>query len=351
LGKKLSYLIIKEKDYDLLYIDFNGDSDLTNDGKPRKFPLKDNSFSFKVFDSSDSLRYLELVFQRKPVGNTPLSKYDNLPEPIVKMYKTKFPDFTGEKGTYYFINAKVLSRGQLHLNGTTYDIGIFDTDNGLFNNISNNSFFGGDLLLIDFNHDKKLSFVYSNETFYLDEIFKIGEKNYKLKNVDKYGRFLVLVETTEKETNHFVQKSKLISGRRELVRFNINSKFWDEIFISLDGKKIKMGTFKGKYLLLNFWGEWCAPCVNELPDLIDIYNRYSNNNFILISFLKTKDKNKALKIINDLKIKWPQILFLNKHQKYFKITGFPTNILITPKGEAIKRVGTINRMFIKEYME
>lgn len=350
-GKKLSYLVVKEKDYDLLYIDFNGDSNLTNDGNPKIFPLKDNSFSFKVFDPLDSKRYIELVFQRKPIGNNSVKNFENIPEPVVKIYQKNVPDFEGKKGTYYYVNGKMLSRGQLQLNDTTYDIGILDTDNGLFNDISNNSYFGGDLLLIDFNHDHKLSFLYSNETFYLDEVFKIGKKNYRLKNVDKYGRFLVLTETNEKVTNHFIQKSELISSRRNLIKFTINSEFWDETFISLDGKKIKMSSFKGKYILLNFWGERCAPCVNELPDLIDIFNKYRHKNLILLSFLKTKDKKKALKIINNLNIKWPQILFLNEHQKYFNITGFPTNILITPKGEAIKRVGNINRIFIGKYIE
>jgi thiol-disulfide isomerase/thioredoxin len=46
------------------------------------------------------------------------------------------------------------------------------------------------------------------------------------------------------------------------------SKFWALVFESPDGKSMRMASFKGKPLLINFWATWCPPCVEELP-LID----------------------------------------------------------------------------------
>jgi thiol-disulfide isomerase/thioredoxin len=352
-GKRISYLVVKELNHDLLYIDLNGDSILTNDGGPEMFPYDQDSHSFTIYDAHDSLKTIELVFQRKPTGNSPLKKFDDLPEPVVIYYQRKFPEFTGKKGTYFYLNGKVLSRGILTINSTMYDIGLLETTgNGLFNDVSGGSVFGGDLLLIDLNHDKKLSFENEGETFNLGEVFRIGEKNYQLKDIDKYGRFISLAETEENVTKKFLQHMEHLDGRsKRESSFEINSEFWNEIFKTIDSQEIDMQLLKGKYILLNFWGEWCVPCLKELPELKHIEEEFKSKNFEIISFLKSNNMEKARKILKDNKINWPQILYSEKYQKYFNITAFPTNIFINSNGEITKRIGVINRTFIEKYLK
>lgn len=66
----------------------------------------------------------------------------------------------------------------------------------------------------------------------------------------------------------------------------VDPAFWGLKLKTLDGDSIPMGTLKGKYLLLNFWGEWCAKCQEELPFLVRQELKYSGNGLRIVGFLK-----------------------------------------------------------------
>lgn len=115
---------------------------------------------------------------------------------------------------------------------------------------------------------------------------------------------------------------------------------------TLDGKLFDITSLRGKYVILDFWGTWCGPCVKGMPDLKefrdknidkleviavncgDSYERWENSKF-------TKSYNwihiKSDKKNND---------FVNK----FNIQGYPTKILISPKGEILYR-------YVGEYLQ
>ena len=78
-------------------------------------------------------------------------------------------------------------------------------------------------------------------------------------------------------------------------------------FKSLSGKDIDIADYKGKYTLIDFWATWCPPCVNEIPSIIKIYNRYKpTNKFDIIGISLDSDENILLNFINKYKIGWEQ---------------------------------------------
>ena len=64
------------------------------------------------------------------------------------------------------------------------------------------------------------------------------------------------------------------------------------------GGEIELTDFHGKYLLLDFWASWCAPCRTENPKILELYNRFKNTNFTILSVSVDESKENWIKAIN-----------------------------------------------------
>jgi len=76
------------------------------------------------------------------------------------------------------------------------------------------------------------------------------------------------------------------------------------------GKTIKLSDFKNKnYVLLDFWASWCLPCVEGIPKIKDLYNKYNKKGLTIISISFDKDDDSWRNAINKYQLKaWTQIL-------------------------------------------
>jgi thiol-disulfide isomerase/thioredoxin len=76
------------------------------------------------------------------------------------------------------------------------------------------------------------------------------------------------------------------------------------------GKTISLSDFKNKrFVLLDFWASWCAPCIREIPKIKKLYNTYSEKGLTIISISKDEDTTKWMNAIDKYKLdQWPQIL-------------------------------------------
>lgn len=121
------------------------------------------------------------------------------------------------------------------------------------------------------------------------------------------------------------------------------SKFVDITFQDTSGNKIKLSDLagKGKYVLLELWASWCAPCIKDIPHLKDVYALYHPFGFEVIQISMDDDRKKWIKAINDQKMKWLQISDLNAFNgdfsKVYNFDSIPTCILIDPNGEIVTR--------------
>ena len=110
-----------------------------------------------------------------------------------------------------------------------------------------------------------------------------------------------------------------------------------------DGKLIKLSSFKGKYLLIDFWASWCSPCREENPNLFAAYQKYSAKGFEIlgVSMDNPGQGDKWKKAIVDDKLIWPQVSDLkgwdNEASKYYGIRSIPANFLIDPSGKIIAK--------------
>jgi peroxiredoxin len=107
------------------------------------------------------------------------------------------------------------------------------------------------------------------------------------------------------------------------------------------GNPITLSSFKGKYVLLDFWASWCHPCRLENPNVVKAFNKYKDKNFTVLSVSLDNNKEKWLKAINDDGMPWTHVSDLdnwkNAVARLYGISSVPQNLLIDPQGKIIAK--------------
>jgi len=106
---------------------------------------------------------------------------------------------------------------------------------------------------------------------------------------------------------------------------------------------ISLASFKGRYVLVDFWASWCGPCRAENPNVVKVYNKYKGQNFhiISVSLDRPGQKEKWMKAIHDDKLEWTHVSDLkfwdNAVAKQYGIKAIPQNLLLDPDGKIIAK--------------
>ncbi|UYQ93847.1 AhpC/TSA family protein [Chitinophaga horti] len=107
------------------------------------------------------------------------------------------------------------------------------------------------------------------------------------------------------------------------------------------GKPVKLSSFRGKYVLVDFWASWCGPCRQENPNVVAAYNKYKDKNFTILGVSLDDDRADWLKAIEADKLQWTQVSDLggwnNKVAKQYGIRSIPANFLVDPQGKIVAR--------------
>jgi len=120
----------------------------------------------------------------------------------------------------------------------------------------------------------------------------------------------------------------------------------------LDGKPVSLSDFRGKWVIVNYWATWCPPCLDEIPDLVQLYE--DNRDTLVVLGVDFEEVNiEYLKeFVDSHFMTYPVV-----HSEPLPVTplgpvlGLPTTYIISPEGERIARQeGPVTREAIESYL-
>lgn len=108
----------------------------------------------------------------------------------------------------------------------------------------------------------------------------------------------------------------------------------------LQGKDVALSSLRGDVVLIDFWASWCGPCIKEQPELLKLYNAYSEKFSIYAVSLDTK-KASWTAALAKLKLPWTQVSDLKYWQSPavsdYMVQALPFNVLIDKNGIIIAK--------------
>ena len=103
---------------------------------------------------------------------------------------------------------------------------------------------------------------------------------------------------------------------------------------NIAGQELSLEKYKGKVVLLNFWASWCAPCIQEIPLLNELYTKTSRDNFEILAIAVNDNIDNLNKTVQNLHMQFPILLDPNAQvSTKYKVNGFPESFLVDKAGD------------------
>ena len=108
---------------------------------------------------------------------------------------------------------------------------------------------------------------------------------------------------------------------------------------SPEGKNIELASFRGKYVLIDFWASWCGPCRMSVPNVKKQWELYKDKGLEVLSVSIDHDKKAWHKALEEEKMPWPQVLSpdIDKTMTEYMFSGIPTLYLLDREGRIVEK--------------
>ena len=151
---------------------------------------------------------------------------------------------------------------------------------------------------------------------------------------------LTLISQLSEDTQHHPHVAKVKEKAETLLARPKEGDMFKDFAVEYDGKTTRLSDYvgRGRYVLADFWASWCGPCRQEIPNLIALYEKYKEKEFLVLGVAAQDNPEASLKAIDEMQIPYPQILNAQKiATDIYGIDALPEAILFSPDGTILAR--------------
>ena len=191
-----------------------------------------------------------------------------------------------------------------------------------------------------------------------DYIEKLHDLEHRLTDPESLSQLMVYLTRHYKRDEN---SDKVLEYARKLIELNASEWFVDfglgEIYEleslqigqpspeliaeTIHGEAVSLDDYEGRFVLLEFWGSWCGPCIPEIPYLNEVHEMFDDDRLVLIGIALDRDVETVEKFMKEHAMTWPQILqpdmFDGELVNAFNIGGVPSMYLVGPDGTIVTR--------------
>jgi len=120
-----------------------------------------------------------------------------------------------------------------------------------------------------------------------------------------------------------------------------------------EGKKHTLSQYKGKWVIVNYWATWCPPCLEEVPDLVALYDSRKNKDVMVIGVVFDYQSAKEVaEYVDDMLMSYPIVLGDDEVTRQIgNAEVLPTSYIYNPRGELVKtKRGLVTKQYLEAFM-
>ena len=311
----------------VIMVDTNNDKDFGNEKiLEYNYPLSKEEQK----EIENSLPTISTQFEFLENGQIFTKNVKIKPTPYLGSLSLSFgTDNEVEKKYFLFVSILEHKKGEVNINGVDFNVFVsnsFTRMNYLKERVS---------IFISPKSEYLLPELEGNIPYKIGDVFNVKGHDYLIDTISKWGDKLFV---------NYIGKNERPEGISEgfyLPKFE--AKY-------LDNNVFDLAKYSGKYILLDFWGTWCTPCIKLIPELKKLNDDFSNKNFALISVAYDDNPEKVMDFVIKEDMNWSHLFVstsqndVNSVTSKLKVTKFPTTILISPDGKIVGRDLAVDKL-------